>query len=984
MKFKFDSNQQYQLDAIGSVVDLFEGQPNDVEQLVEKIPVDLGFGHLPLRLEREAGEQEEISLEIGAVGNNLVLDEETILQNLQRIQENNGLMPGEELVDGLQFDIEMETGTGKTYVYLRTIFELAEKYGFTKFVILVPSVAIREGVNTSIELMRSHFNELYPTLPFDHFVYSGNDAEQVHAFATSTAIQIMVMTVASIKGDANTRIFHQQRDKLGGLTPAQYLRSVRPFVIMDEPQNMESDLSASSINDLNPSAIFRYSATHRKRRNLVYQLDPIDAHRLELVKHIVVADVVQEGAEATPYIKLIDVNPKNWTAKLELAVRDKNGNISRKKKSVKQNVDLERATNNEAYANNWFVTGMSIEPPSVELSHHPRLLAGEEIGGHSDAIFQDMIRETVREHLRREKQLRSRGIKVLSLFFVDKVANYLGDGVNNDDANGRFAQWFDEIYAQELDLDPDYRKLLPEDPAEVRSAYFAQMKNGTMKDSAGRDSQDDSRAYELIMKNKQRLLSLDEPVRFIFSHSALREGWDNPNVFQICTLREMGTDTERRQTLGRGLRLPVDQKGNRYTERDIAQLMVVANESYGSFAKELQLDYERAGVEIGRIRKQEFAKILDPRTREPIGGVASQDLWEHLKKNGFLDKDGHITANFQPDHLGFSLHLGEANERFEPAIIDIMREVSIASMVKPVRRRRTRKFNKNVYLDPEFEEMWEKISRRTTYSVRFDRDDVVTQAVQAIRQAPAVPPLRIEVTRNNVKLRRGGITNQELGSRTTRIHGFALPDIVSELQEATSLTRRTIIDILLGCGRLEEFTKNPNDFIAMARTKIQQVLARVVQEGLQYEPLNGSVYSLSQLKRDGEEEKQFFIDTMYELKNKQKSDFDYIVTDSEVERRFAEYLDHREDVRLFTKLPPQFQVPTPVGPYNPDWAIIKRVGGEDKLYLIRETKSTLDSYRLRETEAAKIAAARKHFEVLDVNYDVAAPENWNVAEVELV
>lgn len=983
MKFKFNAKQQYQLDAIDAVVDLFEGQPTDAGKLVENFPGDLGFGHLPLQIDADAGQQEEFSLEIGAVGNNLLLDDATILDNLQRVQERNGLMPSESLVDGLQFDIEMETGTGKTYVYLRTIFELARKYGFTKFVILVPSVAIREGVNTSIELMRSHFNELYPGMPFDHYVYSGDDAEDVQSFATTNAIQIMVMTVASIKGDKNTRIFHQQRDKLGGLTPAQYLRSVRPFVIMDEPQNMESALSSSSIKELNPTATLRYSATHRKRRNLVYQLDPVDAHRLELVKQIVVAEVVQEGAEATPYIKLLDVNPKNWTAKLELAVRDKNGNISRKKKNVKRNVDLERATNNEAYANNWFVTGMSIEPPAIELSHHPRLLVGEEIGGHSDAVFQDMIRETIREHLRREKQLRSRGIKVLSLFFVDKVANYLGGGTNNEDADGDFVRWFDEIYAQELKVDPDYGDLLPEEPSEVRSAYFAQMKNGTMKDSAGRDSQDDSRAYDLIMKDKQRLLSLDESVRFIFSHSALREGWDNPNVFQICTLREMGSDSERRQTLGRGLRLPVDQNGNRYSERDIAQLTVVANESYSTFAKELQLDYARAGVEIGRIRQQEFAKIVDPRTDEPIGGVASQAIWAILNDNGFLDSDGHITANFQPDHLGFSLHLGEKNEPLEAAVIDIMREVSIASMVKSVRKRRTRKLNKNVYLDPEFEAMWEKISRRTTYSVRFDRDDLVTQAVQAIRQAPQVPPLRVEVTRNNLMLRRGGISSQELGSRTTRIEGFELPDIVSELQEATSLTRRTIIDILLGCGRLEEFTKNPNDFIAMAREKIHQVMARVVQDGLQYEPLSGSVYSLSQLKRDGEEEKQFFMDTMYELKNKQKSDYDYIVTDSEVEKRFAEYLDHREDVRLFTKLPPQFQVPTPVGPYNPDWAIIKHVDGEDKLYLIRETKSTLDSYRLRETEAAKIAAARKHFEVLDVNYDIAAPENWNIAEVEL-
>lgn len=982
MKFKFDSKQQYQLDAIDSVVDLFEGQPEDAGRFVEHIQAKHGATDSQNHQPFDAAQQDEIGLEIGAVGNNLLIEEDVILENLQKIQERNGLMPSEALVDGLEFDIEMETGTGKTYVYLRTIFELAKKYGFTKFVILVPSVAIREGVNTSIQLMRPHFEELYPSLNFDSYVYSGGDAEQVQSFANSTAVQIMVMTVASIKGDKNTRIFHQQRDKLGGLTPAEYLRAVRPFVIMDEPQNMESALSASSIKDLNPTASLRYSATHRKRRNLVYQLDPVDAHRLELVKQIVVSEVVQEGAGTTPYIKLLDVNAANWSAKVELEIRDKNGNLSRKKRTVKQNADLHKTTNNEAYANNWFVTGMSIDPVSIELSNHPQLLVGEEIGGNSEAIHRDMIRETIREHLHREKKLRDKGIKVLSLFFVDKVASYLGDGTNNDTADGDFARWFDEIYRQELDAESDLKDVLPEDPRDVRSAYFAQMKNGTMKDSTGRDNENDSRAYDLIMKDKERLLSTDEPVRFIFSHSALREGWDNPNVFQICTLREMGSDSERRQTLGRGLRLPVDQQGNRYSERDIAQLTVVANESYRTFAKGLQQDYQRAGVEIGTIRKQEFAKLIDAETGESIGGMESLTIWQLLRANGFLDKDGHITENFKPDHEGFSLHLGEELEALEAEVIDIMREVSVESIVKPVRRRRTRKLNKQVYVDPEFEKLWEKISQRTTYSVSFDRDELVNQAVEAIKDAPAIEPLRVRVTRNNVSVRRGGLSKQELGSRQTYLEGFALPDIVSELQEATSLTRRTIVDVLLGSERLEDFTKNPNDFIAVAREKIQQVLARVVEDGLQYEKIEGSVYSLTELKRDGEEEKQFFIDTMYEMKNKQKSDFDYVVVDSEVEKRFAAYLDGREDVRLFTKLPPKFQVPTPVGPYNPDWAIIKTVDGEEKVYLIRETKGTVDTSKLRETEAAKISAARKHFAVLDVDYEVASPDRWNVENVE--
>lgn len=982
MKFKFDSRQQYQLDAVASVADLFEGQPEDAGQVVETLRGYLGIESDELTLDIAAGQQGEIALEIGAVGNSLIVDAPTILENLQRIQERNHLMVSEQLVDGLQFDVEMETGTGKTYVYLRTIFELAERYNFKKFVILVPSVAIREGVNKSIELMRDHFRELYPTQPFSHFVYSGDNPGQVHGFATSTSIQIMVMTVSAIKGDENNRIFHQSREELGGLAPVDYLRAVQPFVILDEPQNMESDLSESSIGKLNYSAIFRYSATHRKRRNLVYQLDPVDAHNLELVKQIVVAEVVQEGVESTPYIKLLDVNPKNLAAKLELAIRDKNGRVVKKAKTVRANQDLEKVTDNPAYGNNWIVNGVSIEPPAIELSHHPRLTIGEEIGGNTEVVYRDMIRETIREHLEKEKANKPLGIKVLSLFFVDKVASYLGESATLFTADGPFVRWFDEIYQQEvkrqIELDPEFGISIPEDPVESRSAYFASTKAGVLKESKSGETQDDSRAYDLIMKDKERLVSTEEPVRFIFSHSALREGWDNPNVFQICTLREMSGETERRQTLGRGLRLPVDQNGNRYADRSIAQLTVVANESYSQFAKGLQDEYIKAGVEMGFVRPQEFAKIVDPVTGNPIGSVESRLIRETLQANGFIDPNGFITTRFTPDEDFFSLHLGRSNH-LEAMIIDAMKKVSISAQVKPMRKRRKRKLNKQIYLDPQFAEMWEKISQRTTYSVAFDRSLLVEEAVEAMKDAPAVPPLRVSVTKARVSVKRGGTEGIRTQNRTTNIEGsFELPDIVGQLQEATSLTRQTIIDILVGSGRLDEFTKNPNDFIAMARESIQTVLARVVEDGLQYEKIGGSIYSLRELQADGEEEKQFFLDTLYELQNKQKSDFNYVVTDSTVEKDFARLLDNDEDIRLFTKLPPKFQVPTPVGPYNPDWAIIKQVEGEDRLYLIRETKGSIAEQKLRETEKAKIRAARKHFAVLGVDYAVSAPDDWNV------
>lgn len=593
MKFKFDPKQQYQLDAINSVVDLFDGQPSDAERLLTTL--------------RGGGQLDEMSdatldIEIGAVGNNLVLPNETILANLRKVQDRNGLQITDSLLDGRQFDIEMETGTGKTYVYLRTIFELAEKYNFTKFVILVPSVAIREGVSTSITLMRDHFRDLYPAQPFDVSVYSGKSAEEVQSFATSTSVQIMIMTIDSIRGNSNTRIIHQNRDKLNGLKPVDYLKATRPVVIMDEPQNMESLLSKSAIGDLNPVCTLRYSATHRQTRNVVYRLDPVDAHDLSLVKQVVVAEAVQEGVDASPYIKLIDVKRDPWQAKLELVCRNADGSLQRRVKWVKQGQDLARITDNASYDNNWRINEVSLEPAYVELTNHGILQLGEEIGGSTDAIYREMIRETIREHLKKEQMLRPKGIKVLTLFFVDKVASFLGDGTSNEDADGQFAVWFDELFREERARFSTYQELLPQDPRELRRAYFSQIKKGVFGDTTGTTKKDDD-SYDLIMKDRGRLLDQNEPVRFIFSHSALREGWDNPNVFQICTLREMGRETERRQTIGRGLRLPVNQDGERLSDRSVAQLTVVANESYQEFAKSLQQEYIKAGVSIGLVRR---------------------------------------------------------------------------------------------------------------------------------------------------------------------------------------------------------------------------------------------------------------------------------------------------------------------------------------------------------------------------------------------
>ncbi|WP_175953655.1 DEAD/DEAH box helicase family protein [Schaalia sp. Marseille-Q2122] len=984
MRFTFDAHQPYQLQAIESVVDLFNGQPQDAGQL----PASSQPGSL-------AASADTLDIEIGAVGNALALDEDAILTNLRTVQDRNALPLSDALVDGLQFDIEMETGTGKTYVYLRTAFELAKRYAFRKFIILVPSVAIREGVNTSIALMREHFRQLYPGQPFDAMVYSGKTPEDVRAFATSTGVQIMVMTIDSIRGDKESRIIHQERDTLGA-RPIDFLQATQPVVIMDEPQNMESELSQRAITELNPLCTLRYSATHRKGRNLIYRLDPIDAHELGLVKQIVVAGTETEGEAPVPYIRLCAVkNTPTLQAQLELIVRTPAGALVKKKKWVKSTQDLQQVTKNAAYDGNWRITDIYYSPNDdrsyIELTNLPTPLhIGEETGGKRDDIYREMIRETIREHLRKEHQLRGRGIKVISLFFIDKVANYLGDGHNSTDANGPFVQWFDQILDEERRKNPQWSEVLPHPSAMLRSAYFAQKSSGkkadktvTFVDSSGKTKSDDE-AYSLIMKDKARLLSLEEPVRFIFSHSALREGWDNPNVFQICTLRDMAGETERRQTIGRGLRLPVNQEGERLQDRSIAQLTVIANESYRAFADALQSEYREAGVSLGVVRPEEFARIVIPSdtgVEEHLGSDISRRLWQSLVDKGFLDDKGTVQPLFTPDIEGFSLYIDGAYKWAEPEMIEIVKKCRIDHTVKPIRKRQTRTLNKELYLSPEFEAFWEAISRRTTYRVGIDRETLIQRSVDAITSAPSIRPIEIVTSRAELTAQRGGFSTQKTSERHAEVDAnYPLPDIVTELSQETSLTRRTIIDIMRRSGRLTDFLANPAEYTRMIRHAITTELAHLLIEGIQYEEIGGSIYELRELQQDGREEKSYFTDQLYRVRNSDKTDFDYLVYDSSVEESFARELDGREDIRFFMKLPPKFLIPTPLGNYNPDWAIIKRVDGEDRIYMVRETKSTHDARQRRAKENAKIAAASKHFAAIGIDYAVSAPEEWNLED----
>jgi type III restriction enzyme len=773
---------------------------------------------------------------------------------------------------------------------------------------------------------------------------------------------------------------------LGGFKPIDYLNATAPIVIMDEPQNMESELSQSALSDLNPTAVFRYSATHRKHRNLIYQLDPIRAHELNLVKQIVVAGAEERGADAKPYIRLVDVQGSPFKAKLELVSRNKTGQLARRVLSVTPGggrmSDLAAVTGNEAY-DGWYLQSVSIDPQQVELQPYGYLDLGETIGDNAETINRELIRETIHEHLRRRYQLQSQGIKVLSLFFVDKVKSFLGDGHNNMDVDGPFVKWFDELYKEELNKQSKWREAFSEDPADLRKAYFSEIRKGVYGDTSGATAKDDD-AYELIMQDKERLLSMDEPVQFIFSHSALREGWDNPNVFQICVLREMGPDTERRQTIGRGLRLPVNADGDRIADPGVAQLTVIANESYRQFAQNLQNEYKAAGVDIGFLRRTDFARL--PWRKEngqlgKLGSIRSGEIWDHLLSHGFIDQKGLVTANFTPQNLGFTLALPDQYSELEESIIRIIENAKLDNIIKEGRDRRPLTLNKQVVASLEFEEFWQRISRRTTYKVSVNRDEIISQSIERINQEPAINPIHVEVTRAGIKLVRGGTRAEVKGTRSAEIHGgFDLPDIITELQEATSLTRKTIVDILIGTHRLGEFIGNPNDFIAAVKRCITSVLSKIVIKGIQYEQIGGSVYELREMRQDGLKEADRFKDKLYEVKNQQKTDFDYIPYDSDVERQFAELLDSREDIKLFMKLPPKFLIPTPVGDYNPDWAILKQEDGQQKIYMIRETKSTSIDEKLRPTEVAKITCGKKHFAAIGIDdYAKSSPDDWGLS-----
>lgn len=968
MKLHFEPDLDYQHAAINAVCDLFRGQETcRTEFTVMLRPEELTY-------EAERGD-------IG-IGNRLSLLEDDLLANLHDVQLRNGVAPSQSLESG-DFTVEMETGTGKTYVYLRTIFELNRRFGFNKFVVVVPSVAIKEGVYKSLQIMEDHFRALYANVPFDYFLYDSSKLGQVRNFATSTNIQIMVVTVGAInKQDVNN--LYKETEKTGGEKPIELIRQTRPILIVDEPQSVDGGLvgrGKEALGLMNPLCTLRYSATHVDKHHMVYRLDAVDAYERKLVKQIEVAAAGVEAGHNKPYVRLMSVSNKRGviSAKVELDVQTATG-VRRQEKTVQDGDDLQQTTGRAIYegcrvAEIRVQKGkefLELRVPGGEYF----LKIGEEYGGIEPLTLQrEMIRRTIKEHLDKELRLAPLGIKVLSLFFIDSVERYRQTDADGNAVKGDYALIFEEEYRR-LAKHPDYRSLFKEvDVAtaatEVHEGYFSIDKKGGWTDTAennqtNRDNAE--RAYNLIMKDKEKLLSFSTPLKFIFSHSALKEGWDNPNVFQICSLREMGTDRARRQTIGRGLRLCVNQNGERLRGFDVNTLTVIAMEEFEQFAENLQKEIELdTGIRFGIVEKHQFAGIAitaEDGESKPLGFEQSKRLWEYLRDEKYVDAKGKVQDSLRTAIKNETLTVPEEFRPVVRQVRDILRKLAGRLEIKNADDRSVIKPRQAVLNSKEFKSLWDRVKHKTTYRVHFDNEAFIRTCTKAIEDAPPITKTRLVWRKADLAIGRSGVAATETGSSAPVVldeHEIELPDVLTDLQDKTQLTRRTIATILTQSGRLNDFKRNPQQYIQLVSQAINKAKRLAIIDGIKYQRLGDEHYYAQELFEH--EELTCYLQNSLAAT---KSVYDRVVYDSGTEAKFAEELDKNEAVKVFAKLPGWFKVPTPLGSYNPDWAVLIEVDNTQRLYFVVETKSTLFDDELRDREGAKIDCGKEHFKAIAV------------------
>ena len=980
MKLRFEPDLDFQLQAVDAVCALFRGQ----EACRTEFTVTQGRAdpQAPLTFaENDLG-----------VGNRLTLLDDEIRANLKDIQLRNGLPPSESLDSG-DFTVEMETGTGKTYVYLRTIFELNKRYGFAKFVIVVPSVAIKEGVYKSLRMTDDHFRALYSGTPFEYFLYDSAKLGQVRNFAASPQIQIMVVTVGAInKKDVNN--LYKDSEKTGGEKPIDLIRATRPILIVDEPQSVDGGIKGQgkqALAKMNPLCTLRYSATHVDRRHMVYRLDAVDAYERKLVKQIEVASATVEDAHNRPYVRLISTSNKRGviSAKVELDVEIA-GRIRRREKPVQDGDDLEQEAGRAVYRDcriGEIRVGKGNACVELRVPGGEHYLQEGEAWGDVDAgaVQRQMIRRTIREHLDKEKRLRPQGIKVLSLFFIDAVARYRSYGASGNPVKGDYARIFEEEYRC-LARHPDYRTLFREvdlaaDAENVHDGYFSIDRKGGWTDTAennqaNRDNAE--RAYNLIMKKKERLLSLDEPLKFIFSHSALREGWDNPNVFQICALRDIQTERERRQTVGRGLRLCVNQDGKRLRGFDVNTLTVIARESYEEFAENLQREIEAdTGARFGVVEPHQFAQIpvtINGGATTALGFDKSQALYDHLQAEGYIDATGRIQNSLRGAIRDDSLALPKEFATQRAEVVSVLRKLAGRLEIKNADDRKAVRPRQAVLDSGEFRALWDRIKHKTTYRVAFDNEILLEKCAAALRKAPAIPKARLQWRKADIAIGQAGVeTTETAGSATVVLDEahIGLPDLLTELQDRTQLTRRSIHRILTESCRLDDFKRNPQQFIELAAQAVNRCKRQALVDGIKYQRVGDKSYYAQELF-----ERKELTGCLKNMLDTEKSVYEKVIYESETEARFADQLEKNTAVKVYAKLPGWFTVPTPLGSYNPDWAVLIESDAAERLYLVVETKGTTLLDDLRLTEAAKIKCGRAHFRALEIR---EAPARYEVA-----
>ena len=1025
MKFRFKI-QQYQTDAVDSVVRAFKGQPysdgvsyrRDLGEVKPVFaPVDQQISLFP---------PDQISMDevddTGYLNEMLQLTDEQLLKNIRDVQQDNEIYQSASLAKGLgrcALDVEMETGTGKTYVYIKTMFELNKRYGWSKFIVVVPSIAIREGVKKSFEITVDHFMEHYGKKA-RFFIYSSANLNQLDSFSADSGINVMIINTqafaASLKEDGRSkeaRIIYSKRDEFQSRRPIDVIAANRPIIIMDEPQKMGGDVTQKALKSFNPLFTLNYSATHKERHNLIYVLDALDAYNKRLVKRIEVKGFEVKnfrGTDGYLYLESFILSPKQPPkVRMELEIRY-NKSINRETRQLTVGDNLYFISGEMEQYRGFSVSQIDPIDGTVTFTNGDIIHKGEVIGDVSESDMRRVqIRETIISHFQKEAQLFHKGIKTLSLFFIDEVAHYRQYDADGNEALGEFGRIFEEEYVSVMNgyrtlLDPEYVAYLDGiDVHATHRGYFSiDKKTGRAIDSQlkrGSEFSDDISAYDLILKNKERLLSFEEPTRFIFSHSALREGWDNPNVFQICTLKHGGdSTTQKRQEVGRGLRLCVNQAGERMDAETVGAdvhvlntLTVIASEGYADFVAALQ-DETRA-VLYDRPRKASIEYfegknvIMADGSTAKINASDARKIYQYLVRNNYVDEDDGITQDYRDDVAADRLKplpeglqpIGESIHKLVQAIFDdkVLKEMFADGNKTPAPEN---PLNDRFY-KKEFQNLWTAINHKYAYTVDFDSDELIRKAVAAINSELFVSQLQYTVS---VAGQKASISGDEMRTgnsfEAAKTHTETLKhaensqvkyDLVGKIAEGTVLTRRSAAAVLKGINpaKFYMFRNNPEEFISKVIRLIKEQKATMIVEHITYDQIEGSYdSSIFTAEKHGKTFDQAF--------HADKAIQDYVFTDGtaedSVERRFVKSLDGSQDVFIYAKLPRGFSIPTPVGHYSPDWAIVFHEGTVRHIYFVAETKGTMDSLNLRPIEKAKIDCAKKLFTTLSngmVTYD---------------